>query len=281
MKITEEQIALLGKLRCERLSSDDVNFRLVDTFRNWRNDSIAEVLRNEAYAEDEKGTVAYYVVKHENGKLLFFFSLKNGMLYDQHLDEKTIMLLKNLYDYLEELDKDKGLSEAEHAIVEAIKEKVRSRKGLTKAELERIPKRNAKILEDLEQELNQNITHVGKTYSGVELVHFCANTATDELWASLNLPQPRGAVIFWQFVVPIVLSVKGLVGCEYLFLFAADISESESLIEYYSNLLGFAVAQDRATAKPLYDLSCKFMYQETVPLEQMRSDFFNHFNFTE
>ena len=58
---------------CERLSSDEKNLRQVDTFVNYRNDSIANVLRNEAYEEDERGRVAYYVVKDENGEMLFFF----------------------------------------------------------------------------------------------------------------------------------------------------------------------------------------------------------------
>ena len=250
-------------------------------FYNTRNDSIAEVLRNEAFSEDEHGSVAYYVVRHPDGNILFFFSLKNGMLYDQHLDEKTISLLKKLYEYLDSLDTDAELTDEERGIIESVKEKVRSRKGLTKAELERIPKKNAKILEDLEQELNENITHVGKTYSGVELVHFCANNATDELWKGLALPHDRGTLIFWQFIVPIILKVRVLVGCEYLFLFAADISEYHTLLDYYRNQMGFADEGERATAKPLYDLSCKFMYMETEKLEDRRNEFFDNFNLEE
>lgn len=281
MRITVQQQQVLDSLRCERLSSNDENFRLVGDFYNTRNDSIAEVLRNEAFSEDEHGSVAYYVVRHPDGNILFFFSLKNGMLYDQHLDEKTISLLKKLYEYLDSLDTDAELTDEERGIIESVKEKVRSRKGLTKAELERIPKKNAKILEDLEQELNENITHVGKTYSGVELVHFCANNATDELWKGLALPHDRGTLIFWQFIVPIILKVRVLVGCEYLFLFAADISEYHTLLDYYRNQMGFADEGERATAKPLYDLSCKFMYMETEKLEDRRNEFFDNFNLEE
>lgn len=278
MRITEEQQRILDGLRCERLSSDEMNLRLVDTFVNYRNDSIAKVLRNEAYEEDDRGSVAYYVVKSESGEILFFFSLKNGMLYDQHLDEKTIKLLKQLYEYLEQLNSDVDLTEEDRQVIESVKEKVRSRKGLTKAELERIPKKNAKILEDLEQELNKNITHVGRTYSGVELVHFCSNNANDDLWAGYGLPQARGAVLFWHFVVPVVLKVRELVGCEYFFLFAADDSKEQTLEEYYNTMMGFADEGEMATAKPLYDLSCKFMYQEAETLATRREEFFNNFN---
>lgn len=60
MRITEEQLKALDSLRCERLSLNEENLRLVDAFVNYRNDSIANVLRNEAYEEDEQGRVAYF-----------------------------------------------------------------------------------------------------------------------------------------------------------------------------------------------------------------------------
>ena len=67
MRITKEQQIILDGLRCERLSSNEKTLRQVETFCNYRNDSIAGVIRNEAYEEDESGKVAYYVVKDKNG----------------------------------------------------------------------------------------------------------------------------------------------------------------------------------------------------------------------
>ena len=48
MKITEEQLAILKGLKCERLSSDPSNMRLVDDFYNIRNLSLAQTLQKEA-----------------------------------------------------------------------------------------------------------------------------------------------------------------------------------------------------------------------------------------
>ena len=48
MKITPEQRARIDSLYCERLSSNEVNFRLVDEFFNSRNTSISDTLKNEA-----------------------------------------------------------------------------------------------------------------------------------------------------------------------------------------------------------------------------------------
>lgn len=73
MKITPEQRSKIDSLSCERLSSNDVNFRLVDEFFNSRNTSISDTLQNEAYQENETGKVAYYVVKNQEGQLLFYF----------------------------------------------------------------------------------------------------------------------------------------------------------------------------------------------------------------
>lgn len=74
MKITEEQLAILKGLKCERLSSDPSNMRLVDDFYNIRNLSLVQTLQNEAMEEDEEGSIAYYVVKDPADNILFFFS---------------------------------------------------------------------------------------------------------------------------------------------------------------------------------------------------------------
>ena len=72
MRITEAQKAALKTLRCERLSDNEKNFRLIDDFENHRNDNIADSFRNEAYRQDEERRVAYYVVKDKENRILFF-----------------------------------------------------------------------------------------------------------------------------------------------------------------------------------------------------------------
>ena len=43
-------------------------------------------------------------------------------------------------------------------------------------------------------------------------------------------------------------------------------------------LLVFMRDDERATIKPIYDLTCEFMYQEVNDLEQRRQLFFDNFN---
>ena len=99
--MTDIENRLRSLLHCERLSSNDDNFRLIDEFSNSRNESLATALKNEAYNEDEEGSIAYYIIKNTEGRILFFFSLKTGLLYDQHIDEKTIQLMKKVNDFVQ------------------------------------------------------------------------------------------------------------------------------------------------------------------------------------
>lgn len=268
-------------LSCERLSDNLDNLRLVDGFFNRRNDGIAQTLRNEAFGEDEAGSTAYYVVKHSNGQILFFFSLKCGMLYDQFLDTRQLKLISDLTDYLNQIAEGDGLAEEDKRIVDLMREKLRTRKGITKAELERLPNKPNSIYEDLEKEFNESITQVGQTFSAVELVHFCANDQAEDLWKSMECPQSLGTVVFWYFVVRVIIDIRRQIGCQYLFLFAADFSKTEKLIKYYTDQLNFEIPTDLATAKPIYDFSCKFMCQDVKNLEKAREDFFKNFSPTE
>lgn len=265
-------------LSCERLSSNSANLRMIDDFFNRRNDGIAQTLRNEAFEEDEDGSTAYYVVKHSNGQILFFFSLKCGMLYDQFLDTRQLKLISDLTNYLNQIAGGDDLSHEDRQIVDIMREKLRTRKGISKAELERLPKKGGTVFEDLEKEFNESITRVGQTFPAVELVHFCTNDQTEGLWRSLNCPQSLGTVVFWRFIVDIIMNIRKQVGCQYLFLFAADNSEDEKIIHYYTDQLNFEVPTDLATAKPIYDFSCKFMCQDVKGLDQSQTEFFEHFN---
>lgn len=83
---------------------------------------------------------------------------------------------------------------------------------------------------------------------------------------------------FWQFIVPKILDLMEIVGCEYLFLFAADLSEDADLVNYYVDNLEFIDASEHSAATPMYDFACRFLCQETSTLQERRTSFFEHFN---
>ncbi|MBD5272661.1 MAG: hypothetical protein HDS42_05285 [Bacteroides sp.] len=278
MKITKQQRLILDSLKCERLSSNPDNLYLVESFTNRRNESLEHTLKNEAMEEDEEGSVAYYLIKDSDDNILFFFSLKSGSLYDSHFDTSVIKLIKKLNDVVQAHLADAEMSEKERETLQNIQEKIRSHKGITKRDIDRLPRIKEDLFADLEKELNKNVTHVGKTYSSIELVHFCTNNACDKIWENFDFPHSIGIVIFWHFIVNKIIEARNILGIQYLFLFAADLSEEDSLIGYYRDKLDFMRDEERATVKPIYDLSCEFMYQETKDLEERRKQFFNHFN---
>jgi len=278
MSITQEQLSILESLVCQRLSSDSNNMRLVDSFSNHINDAIAQTLKNEAYEEDESNSTAYYVVKHSDGQILFFFSLKCGLLFDYFINPDLLNQLQILAKELNDISDDKSLTPQQKRDITDVMEKIRSNKGIVKEDILKLRRQKIDILEELEKEFNANIARVGKTFSGIELVHFCSNTNTDDLWESFAFPQLRGTIIFWYFVVPKVMEVLKYIGSQYLFLFAADKSKDEKLVRYYENQLNFRKPDELATAKPFYDFTCKFMCHETSTLEAERKEFFANFN---
>jgi len=279
MKIAEKQQQILNSLVCERLSSNENNLRLVDAFCNVRNGSLEHTLKNEAYEEDEAGNIAYYLIKDKDENILFYFSIKCGILYDLFGEEEKLRKINDLFHFLVELEKDPSSTKEDKETIASILESIRTRKGLVKKELSKIShiKKN-QIIEDLAKESEDNLKRVGKTFAGVEIVHFCANDNYRPSWEKLNIKQKMGTVVFWHFLIPKICELRKIVGCEYLFLFAADLTPDELLVNYYKSNLGFRDSNEYGTAIPLYDYACKFMYQELKDIEERRNNFYLEFN---
>ena len=277
MRITEEQQEILESLVCERLSRNPANMREIDRFFNSKNDKLVERLLNEAYSEDEEDKIAYYLVKDKEGHILFYFSLKCGQLYDKHLDFDLFKLLGELYDGLLKMKSEPDISQEDSIAIDKVLEEIRSRKGVLKEDLKKITKKNQSI-DDFEKVFKDDADKVGATFSGIEIVQFCSNEDSLGYWEKYGVNQKLGVVVFWQFIVPIIIKIKELIGCEYLFLFAADDSEDENLVNYYKSWLKFESSDERSAATPVYDLTCKFLYQETCSLKEKRDTFFKNFN---
>ena len=280
MRITESQQRILESLCCERLSSNEDNFQLVDDFYNGRNPSIVQTLQNEAFEDDLQHRIAYYVVKDANGHILFYFSLKCGLLYDEFLEGDRLLDMKAFYEHIFQLSKDPSLNGTDKEAIEALLEKARTKKGLKKMEVARALRLSPDSAE-ISKIFGDNNKNVGKTFAGVEIVHCCVNDAYRTIWDRTGIQQKLGTVVFWQFIVPKVLELMKIVGCEYLFLFAADLSEDADLVNYYIDNLQFADANEHNAATPMYDFACRFLCQKTCTLEERRNAFFEDFNHDE
>lgn len=279
MQITDRQKQLLDSLTCERLSSNEAHLRMIDSFSNGRNGSLEHTLKNEAYGEDENGNIAFYLIKDADNHILFYFSIKCGMLYDRFWEGEKLRKINELFRFLVELEQDPSSTEEDKKTIDSILESIRTRKGLVKKDLSKIShiKKN-QVINDFEKESEDNLKRVGKTLAGVEIVHFCTNDNCRQLWEKFNIGQKLGAVVFWHFIIPKICELRKIVGCEYLFLFAADLTPDELLVNYYRANLGFKDSNEHSTAIPLYDYACKFMYQELKDIEIRREAFYTDFN---
>ena len=277
MKITKSQLAVLDSYRCERLSENSDNFLLISDFYNSKNSSLVDTFQGEAYSDDENNRLAYYVVKDKDDHIMLFFSLKCGLLYDEFLEGDRLKEIKACYDRIFSISKDPSLSLDDKKVVASILERVRSKKDIKQEDVARVLH-----LSDTNNELSQifakNLKNVGKTFPGVEIVHICANDAYRSSWDENGLPQKMATVFFWWFVVPKVLDLMKIAGCEYLFLFAADLTDDETLISYYVENMGFELADEHCAAIPMYDFTCQFMSQKTSDLLQKQKAFFENFS---
>lgn len=281
--ITNEQKQILDRYTCERLTADPENKSHIYSFYSRKGRSLAYKLQADAWQEDLRGYPVYYVVKDPNGQIVMYFSLKCGVLFDRD-SLKSLMEKKERYDTLinsmgyasftEEMRKE--LLELYHEVQEY-----------------------EFLQEDMRFDTNKSMIRVVESYPAVELVHWCLNDHAREEWRSSGMgSRTMGETLFWCFIVPKVLEIANLVGCQYLYTFVADGSSDSILLRYFDVMLHFMTSDHLGTAKPAFDFMCPMMYQRIHRMDvddptidsnvasaenihgiaQWQEEFFEHFN---
>lgn len=303
MKMNPNQEAYLKSLVCQRIKDSDVNKELIKHFVNGRNPGIAASLRLGAN-KDKGDKLAFYIVKDPKLDVpLMFFSLKCGEIsvpYDPKRIEEILKNSEMLYnaakgaeaeDWAKEIiEKMKASGTAQEEIVQEFEDRY----------LRNLDRRQSFQVENIVE--GERIVRVLKSHPAVELVHLCAYDPLNRRFIPSNLPremeraiqirmnpvqkrwhemgmdtQSLAKTLFWRFVVPVVQDVRKLVGCEYLYLFAADRKVDGRLVNYYKSL-GFEIREDLTVNKPEYDFCCYFMCQEVTSLRSRRNAFFRSYN---
>lgn len=274
-QITEEQRAIIKCFTCERLSCNPENQTLIKNFFSEKGRSLVWYLQNRAWQEDMECKTAYYLVKNFDNEIVLFFSLKCGALFDP-LDENGIEEnARQFQNLLEVIQGINGEGQKRDLALQLL-ERFRSGQNISIEQIKRRIKMNAqnarKLLlqlnQDKQSEGNEQIIRVGHTYPGIELVHFCSNDLVKDKWKAYGINHPMGEVLFWKFITPIIENIQQYVGCQYLFLFAADTSEDGSLINYYDVALKFKKPTEIGTNKPRYDFCCEFMCEDINELKK-------------
>ena len=254
--ITPEQEAVLRSFTCERLTADNANLYRIQYFTSRRGPGLVDNLKRTGWSTDSKGSVAYYVIKNPDGQIVLFFSLKCGVLFDPNY----------VVDFMENYQ-DTEVQKAWHAYLRGDNsafryfDTIRRRIGEQRFQslLTDLQKFDW-IKKDKRSEPNQKIIRVVEGHSAIELVEFCANDRTKGCWKKYGMaPNRMGEVLFWWFIVPKMLEISSLIGCEYAFLFAADETPDGFLVRYYEDAFHFRKMTNLGTVKPFYDMNCYFM----------------------
>ena len=263
-RITPAQLAVLEQYTCQRLTAERGNREKTMGFFCSRNPSLACTLRDEAWYEDREGRpTVYYIVKNPQGQIVLYFSLKGGVLFDPNYVRDVMDRYdrtKALLDALEEREDSLDWAREQVERLRGGCRYVPSRKKRS-IRMDFYHAREAKkfILEDEQAEPNEKMIRVDEAFPAIELVHFCVNDAARGQWANHRMGHPMGEVMFWYFVVPKMMEINRLIGCEYAYLFAADGTRDGNLINYYETALHFERMKHIGAIKPEYDFICVFM----------------------
>ena len=121
------------------------------------------------------------------------------------------------------------------------------------------------VIEARKSKKESGSINVKSTYSAIEVQNLCRNHLYSK---PEDIKAPIGLQTFWFSIVPLIEKVASLVGCKYVYLFAADQSDSCQLVEYYKNRWGFVSLADLSLSviRPKYDFQCFEMYTSVKKL---------------
>jgi len=275
--IPQELQDVMSQLCCERLTSRDENRALIQSVQNDRNQQLPIILKSVGWNEDENSNCDYYIVKDADNDVLFFFAIRCGLvqeLYNKERIEACIYIHPLLKEYVNPATSIERKSELLNQIVPIWKKYELTPDLITTAQNAIQGKQ-----EDLVADQNQNTTQVWNTHSAIELMFFCQNTECKDKIISLGFPKHFGTMVFWYYIMPKILETRKYVGCEYVYLFAADRVNRGHLMDYYNTNLHFDQTIFLNGIKPQLDNNCFFMCQKISELIKYQEDYLTKFSF--
>ena len=274
------------------MTSNEENKMAIQSFvASKKGKSLEKYLKESAWEEDVTGNTKVYLVKDRvTKKIVFFFALSAGLLYqelgetDYELTEQEKEIVELCVQYKLEPDNEYTCDE----VFEWYEDTLFNKDKLRKIIQEKVDIKDA-VKNDLSKtDKGVNIKHVSHIYPSIVLTHFCKNVQVEKY---NNFTFPLGFYVFWEIIIDKVLTISDWLGCQYLYLFAADNSETMvetqslydilydldeaeiiptyELVEYYKNELKFEEVQKLAILKPYYDFKCFSLYQ---PIHKLLSN---------
>lgn len=259
----------------ERLSDNEDNRIIIRNFSSPAfGVDFSSYVRDESWEADTNGEEAVYIVKHKDN-IAYFFTIHCAMLYSFSDYDRLSLHQKSDVDAIVALKKkllQENISDLKRA---DIKRKIENKYNAGYENYGDIS-----TWYDIVDFISNNDNFgVSKCYSGIEIVRFGKNQNFAISEESDNFP--TGAYVFWEYIVPLVLNVKAVVGCKFLYLYAADKSKGRTLINYYKDVLCFKEKDefddDLGMRIPKYDNGCKGLIQYVDKLPENKEATYNKY----
>lgn len=261
----------------------DIDFNILKSItppviNNEEQRQILDLFLSKEYLEDDKnGKLASFVVISSECLPLAFFSLRCGELFEN----ASIIKMKygyNAFVALQrmtngEIQNKEDYDKALNIIKEALSQ------GLSIEDFEAFGKKKEAWAYDSIIDKDKEINKVLNAFPAIELKLFGVNEAAKEYWNTLPLSEDwrLGEAIFWVKVVEIIQQIQDYIGCQYLYLFAADKEAEGQLVQYYRVRLGFCSDTKMTANKPMFDWKCQFLFQDIESLFKRRDLFSSSF----
>lgn len=277
ISIPKELTDVMSQLCCERLTFCDKNQKLIQTVQNDRNPQLPMILKSTGWKDDATSKSDYYIVKDADSNILFFFAIRCGLVQDLY-DTERIEACNSLYPLFKEMfhtaTTESRRNELRNQIL-PVWNKYELTPDLIISAQDAIKGKK----EDRDFDQNNNTTQVWNTHPAIELALFCQNTDCKEKIKNLGFHKHFGTMVFWYYIMPMIMEARKLVGCEYVYLFAADSVNRGRLMDYYNSNLHFDQTIFLSGIKPQQDNNCFFMCQKVSELVKFQEDYLSMFRF--
>ena len=316
--ISKQKKYLSENLIVESLRMYDSNQEDIKEFlQATRGNTISEYLNTKAWDDDYNNDTRVFLIRDKRTrKIVYYYALNCGILYK---DLNTISMTYKEQECVERLIKamrqnsQQNLSspekEATYSLLADAYGAFDTFEDCDRASLLiSYAQEQASIKEEREKAASQIgdsefTRNVQETYPAIDIKFLCkaANYTPD-----IQLSFKFGVYVFWEIIVPHILKISELVGCKYVYLFAADNSESQNihnqmnetpviyskdydmnepditpevkpstnkvkkLVSYYINSLKFRPVSEYTILKPHFERTCYTLIQDIADLPYKR-----------
>ncbi len=282
MALTQEQANLFASFevrRAREIEPSVLRAMKGPMVNGTEDDNIIDLFVSNKYLQDDlNGYLASFVVLAPNGLPMLFFSLRCGELFER-VNPAKMLSGSRFFDEIKSCMNNSQLSdEQKRNEIMLIADRMQ-REGLTIDDVMELTSKQQSIKADEELEVDKDLNRVSEVHPAIEIKFLGKNTVADSYWKSLGLPVDKkmGETLFWTKVVDAIGQVMSMVGCEYVYLFAADNEAEGELVQYYRVRLNFGSNSKMSANKPHFDLQSQFLFQSVNDLFSAQKTFMENF----